>query len=216
VEEKMKNILGYITLAGVVIAGGAFADGENSASSGSYMGIEAGIGLSDLKAQQTAQTIANTVGSAVIYEAQNNYLTGRVFFGSEIMSSLALEVGAFAATGLEATYTLVLNGDTATEKYSTQGIDLVGVFTLPDTEFFVKGGIHRSKLQGDASITLSGTTYDVASQSASGTGLVFGLGMNTPLGNGSSVRYSYTQYNDVGGVKGADMSTLSVAYVMPF
>ena len=212
----MKSLLSSITLAFVVIAGGAFADGEKSASSGSYMGIEAGLGLSDLKAQQTAQAIADTVGSSVTYVVQNNYLTGRVFFGSEIMSSLALEVGAFAATGLEATYTLVSNGNTATEKYSTQGIDLVGVFTLPDTEFFVKGGIHRSKLQGDASITLSGTTYDVASQSASGSGLVFGLGMNTPLGDGSSVRYSYTQYNDIGGVKGADMSNLSVAYVMPF
>jgi hypothetical protein len=213
---KMKNLLSSITLACVVIAGGAFADGGKSASSGSYVGIEAGLGLSDLKAQQTAQTIANTVGSAVIYEAQNNYLTGRVFFGSEIMSSLALEVGAFAATRLEATYTLVSNGNYVTEKYSAQGIDLVGVFTVPDTEFFVKGGIHRSKLQGDASLTLSGTAYDVVSYSDSGSGLVFGLGMNTPLGNGSSVRYSYTQYNDVGGVKGAEMSTLSVAYVMPF
>ena len=68
---------------------------------------------------------------------KNNYLTGRVFFGSEIMSSLALEVGAFAATGREATYTLVSNGNSVTEKYSAQGIDLVGVFTVPDTEFFV-------------------------------------------------------------------------------
>ena len=103
----MKNLLSSITLACVFIAGGAFADGEKSASSGSYLGIEAGLGLSDLKAQQTAQYIADTVGSSVTYVVKNNYLTGRVFFGSEIMSSLALEVGAFAATGLEATYTLV-------------------------------------------------------------------------------------------------------------
>ena len=40
--------------------------------------------------------------------------------------------------------------------------------------------------------------------------------MNTPLGDGASVRYSYTHYNDIGGVKGADKSNLSVAYVMPF
>ena len=105
----MKSILSYITLAGVVIAGGALADGEKSASSGSYMGIEAGLGLSDLKAQQTAQAIADTVGSSVTYVVKNNYLTGRVFFGSEIMSSLALKVGVFAATGLEATYNLVSN-----------------------------------------------------------------------------------------------------------
>lgn len=76
--------------------------------------------------------------------------------------------------------------------------------------------MHSSKLDGKASVTLNGTSYNVASQSASGTGMLYGLGFSMPLEDGAALRYGYTHYSEIGGVKGADIDYVSVAYIIPF
>ena len=179
-----------------------------------YFGLEGGVGFSDVKAKETAQALANLIGSSVSYSYNKAFFTGRAFVGFGVTDSISAELGVFGATGLEATYSIT--GASATEKYSANGFDLVGVYSVADSGLFLKAGMHSSKLDGKASVTLNGTSYNIGSQSASGTGLVYGLGFSTPLEDGASIRYGYTHYSEIGGIKGADIDNVSIAYVMPF
>ena len=179
-----------------------------------YFGLEGGLGFSDVKAKETGQALANLLNTTVNVTYNKAFFTGRAFVGFGMTDSISAELGVFGATGLEATYSIT--GASATEKYSANGFDLVGVYSVADSGLFLKAGMHSSKLDGKASVTLNGTSYNVASQSASGTGMLYGLGFSMPLEDGVALRYGYTHYSEIGGVKGADIDYVSVAYIMPF
>lgn len=201
-EKFVKKIFGL--LAGLFMAGAVNAQ---------YLVVEGGGAFSDIGAKKTAQTLANLSGQTVTYSYNRGFVTGRVAYGHEIDERFAVEVGYFGASGLKATYTIT--GASATESYSSSGLDFSGIFKT-DSGVFVKGGFHSSKLNGAASITIGGTTYSVSGRVGSGTGALFGIGYEAELDKSSSVRIGWTRYSSVGGVTAADSDFVYGAYVIKF
>lgn len=163
-------------------------------------GIDLGYGFVDIGAKETAQTIANLSGSTTTVSYDLGALTGRVYLDYGITNELLLEAGYFRSGDLEATYTL--SGASAKESYSVNGLDLAAVYSPSNQSFFFKGGFHSSEIEGNASITIGGTTY-AAKATASGQGYLIGGGFNF----GSS-RVGYTYYANVGGDSDADVGLL--------
>ena len=94
-----------------------------------------------------------------------------------------------------------LSGASASESYSVNGIDVSAVLKENKKDaLFVKGGFHSSTIDGNANVTISGTTY-AAKATASGIGFVVGCGYDYE--DGSRVGLSY--YSNLGGESGADM-----------
>jgi hypothetical protein len=186
------------------------------ASAQNYAGVDGGYGFIDIKAQQTAQTLANLSGSTVTYTYDKAALTGRMFFGFGVADNLALELGYFASANATAKYTI--SGASATENYSTNGFDAGLVYKPQEDGIFFKAGFHSSKVEGDASVTINGTTYNIASDSKSGTGMMAGVGYEAKMSGSSGLksRLGWTYYNKVGGVSDANVNLIYFGLVKGF
>ena len=161
-------------------------------------GIDVGYGFLDIGADSTAQEIANISGSTVTATYDTGAWVGRIYGDYKIADSTYIDVGFFMTGDVTAKYTLA--GATASESYSANGIDLAVVLKENEKEgFFVKGGIHSSTIDGNANVTISGTTY-AAQATSSGMGFVFGAGID---GDDNS-RYGVSLYSNLGGDAAAD------------
>ena len=162
-------------------------------------GVDVGYGFLDIGADDTAQTIANLSGSTVTASYDTGAWFGRIYGDYKIADSTYIDVGLFTTGDVTAKYTL--SGVTASESYSANGIDVAAVIKEDKKEaLFVKGGFHSSTIDGNANITISGTTY--AAQAAfSGIGFVLGGGYDYDDGSRAGITY----YANLGGESDADM-----------
>jgi hypothetical protein len=167
----------------------------NSALAEVKMGVEGGLTYADMRAEETAQSLANASGSTVTYKYDEATWQGRIFADMEVTPEVHVEIGYFLTGSLDATYTI--SGASATEGYNAMGIDLAAVIYRDD--IFFKAGMHSSELEGNAKLTIGGTTYNV-SETISGTGYLVGGGMQV-----DDSRFGLTYYADVGGDTDSDM-----------
>jgi len=168
---------------------------NTSANSEVKFGIEGGLGFADMRAEETAQTLANLSGSTVSYTYDEATWMGRFFADYALREELSVEVGYFLTGSLDATYTIT--GSSAKENYDASGIDAALVFKQ-DSAYF-KAGMHSSELNGSASLTIGGTTYNV-SETISGSGFLVGGGIEL-----DETRYGLTYYSDLGGDADSDV-----------
>ena len=186
----MKKIYSFL-IALLLISNTAYAELK--------MGVEGGITWADIRAEETAQILANASGSTVSYEYDKATWMGRIFGDYAINSDIHAEIGYFLTGSLDATYTI--SGASATEGYDAMGIDLAIVMHT-DGAFF-KAGMHSSELNGSANLTIGGTTYAVT-ESISGSGFLVGGGFES-----DDSRFGLTYYSDMGGDADSDMTFLS-------
>ena len=163
------------------------------------LGVDIGFGFLDIGADETAQTIANISGSTVTATYDTGAVFGRIYGEYKIADATYLDIGVFTTGDVTAKYTL--SGATASESYSANGVDVSAVIKENDTEgLFVKGGIHSSTIDGNANVTISGTTY-AAQATASGTGFLVGGGYDYADGTRAGITY----YSNLGGDSAADL-----------
>lgn len=201
-HKSMKNLFLRTIIAFLLIIFTSSVKAEESFS----LGVDFGYGFFDIGADETAQSIANSAGSTVNYEADTGSWMGRIYTDLEIANSLYIDIGFFITGSIDAKYTL--SGVTVTEGYSANGVDASLVYKEGDKEgFFLKGGVHSSTIDGKASITISGTTY-AANAAATGTGFLFGGGYDFS----DNTRIGYTYYTDIGGLSKADLGYIYYGY----
>ncbi len=172
---------------------------KNSHAEEMRFGIEGGLAFADMRAQETAQSLANLSGSTVSYTYDEGTWIGRFFVDYPLADEMSLEVGYFITGSLDATYTI--SGDSASESYDANGIDFSAVFKQDD--MFFKAGMHSSELNGNASLTIGGTTYNI-SDTISGSGFLVGGGYEQ-----DGTRIGLTYYSDLGGDGDSDMTSLT-------
>ena len=159
------------------------------------MGFEGGLGYADMRAEETAQTLANLSGSTVTYTYDEATWMGRIFADYAFTPEVSTEIGYFFTGSLDATYKI--GGDSATESYDAMGID-AAIVVHQDALYF-KAGMHSSEMNGSASLTIGGTTYAI-SDTISGSGFLVGGGIEV-----DDTRYGLTYYSDMGGDGDSDV-----------
>ena len=210
----LKKITKSSCLFGLVAMAVAFVRAE-PAMADVYVGIDLGFAQADMKAEQTASRLATLSGSTVtyVYDEAVGYLRGYV--GFPINENFSLEGGYFNTGSLDATYTI--GGASATESYDADGFDLTAVVRADDYDkggIYGRAGLHFSELSGAASITIGGTTYNIASQSASGTGTVFGGGYELEKSaDGTGIRLGVDYYSSIGGLDDADFTLFYAGFM---
>ena len=167
-----------------------------------HFGVDGGATYADMKAEQTAQEIANLSGSTVTYTYDEATWAGRIYGDYGIAENMNIELGWMITGSLDATYTI--GSDSASESYKMSVFDASLKYQLADSPWFVKGGMHQSTLNGAAEIKIGSTTYNIA-DSITGTGWLAGGGME--VGNN---RYGATYIANVGG--DSDSSTFFAYY----
>ena len=171
-------------------------------------GIDAGGLWADIKADQTAQDLANLTRNTVTYSYDKAAVAGRLYMDYGITKAVAVELGFFQSGDLNATYSIPTAS--AKEAYSVQGFDLTAVYQPDSTGLFGKAGIHHSKIDWKGSLTLGSTTYNLPGTNESGTGWLAGLGYEQKLDEKMSYRLGFTYMKDAGGVSGADLKFIYV------
>ena len=159
------------------------------------MGFEGGLGYADMRAEETAQTLANLSGETVTYSYDEATWMGRIFADYAFTPEVSTEIGYFFTGSLDATYKI--GGDSATESYDAMGID-AAIVVHQDALYF-KAGMHSSEMNGSASLTIGGTTYAI-SDTISGSGFLVGGGIEV-----DDTRYGLTYYSDMGGDGDSDV-----------
>ena len=150
----------------------ALSTNQLKAEPGAFsFGLDGGLTYADMKAEETAQEIANLSGSTVTYTYDEATWAGRVYADYGIADDVNVEVGWWITGSLDATYTI--SGASATESYTMSAFDVSLNIGSP---MFVKAGLHQSTLNGAATVTIDGTEYDIA-DSISGTGWLIGGGL---------------------------------------
>ena len=170
-------------------------------------GVDGGLTYADLKAEETAQEIANLSGSTVTYAYDKATWAGRLYGDYGIAENMNIELGWMFTGSLDATYTL--SGASATESYTMSLFDLSLKYDFDKNDpIFMKAGLHQSTINGAASVVIGGTTYDIA-DSITGTGWLVGGGIEV-----DNTRYGITYLANVGGDK--DSSTVFAYYGIKF
>ena len=175
----------------------------NSALAEVKMGVEGGLVYADMRAEETAQILANASGSTVTYEYDEATWSGRIFADYAFTPEVHAEVGYFLTGSLDATYTI--SGASATEGYDAMGIDMAVV--VHQSDVFFKAGMHSSELNGVGKLTIGGTTYNVT-ETISGTGFLVGGGLQM-----DNNRLGLTYYSDMGGDADSDMTMLYYGFL---
>ena len=161
-------------------------------------GVEGGLAYADMRAEETAQILANLSGSTVTYVYDETTWFGR-FFGEYVVSEdFGVELGLFTTGSLDATYTI--SGASATESYEAAGVDVTAV--IHNDNLFFKAGMHSSDLTGSGSLTIDGTKYSIT-ETISGTGFLAGGGIEI-----DNTRYGITYYSSLGGDSDSSMTML--------
>lgn len=189
----MKNLLTYITLAGVVIAGGAVAEEVNGkwGSKSFYMGA--------LLGQSSINTGVNTLVGATLKEED----TASIFFiGSEINKNISVEgfYGDFGEASLTGSIndTFDVDGDTytfnknGTIKVTAKSVGIAAKlrFDISDKfKGFAKGGWHW----WDSETTLATGTSE-ASEKEDGSDLLIGLGLEYDISEKVAFTVGYDRY----------------------
>ena len=156
-----------------------------------HFGIDGGLTYAEMKAEETAQEIANLSGSTVTYTEDEATWAGRLYGDYGIAENMDVELGWWITGSLDATYTIGANS--ASESYDMSAFDVSLKYDVAGTPFFAKGGVHQSTLNGAATITIGGTEYDIA-DSITGTGWLLGGGIEE-----GNTRYGVTYIANVGG-----------------
>lgn len=181
-----------------------------------YGGVELGYVYAETGAAETAQYLANLAGQTVSYTYEDSAAIGRIFLGYDIDKSTALEVGYFATGDTENTYTTAGAGGTgsAVEDFSVSGVDLSVILRPSGEPLFLRLGAHYSEIESTAALSFGGVGYSLTASgwaTAWGTGLLGGIGYDYAMEDSDmKIRGSYTYYNKLGGVSGADMHAVSV------
>ena len=196
----------YLLSLALVICLGFWGNIASAEEGKLSFGIEGGVVYADIGAEDTAQSLANLSGASVTLTADEYTWMARPFVDYQFSDNLSAEVGIFLTGSLDAKYTL--SGASATEGYVAWGLDTALVLKSPEHPFYGKVGVHQSQIEGDATITIGGTTFSV-SDSESGPGWLVGIGF---MFKDKKAFIGLTHYGNVGGIESADFTFLSLGY----
>jgi hypothetical protein len=174
----------------------------------SYFGIEGGAAFADIKADETAQYLANASGRTTSYTYDKATGVARIYYGTNVAKNVDVEIGYFKTSDLKASYSNSLG--TANEKYSAYGVDLSAVYRPEPTGLFFKAGVHQSKIDGNARVTVGSYTA-TGTGSESGAGLLLGLGYDAKFSNDLYWHTAFTHMNKVAGEINVNVLTLGIS-----
>ncbi len=199
--------------AAILTAAATSAMAQSQSIPRNYVGIDGGYAFVDIKAEETAQTLANLSGRATTVVYDKAAIFGRLFGGINVHKNIDIEAGIFTTGSLTAKYSNSLG--TANESYSATGFDISAVIRPEPTGFYLKLGAHNTKVEGKASVTISTTTVS-ANASKTGGGLFGAVGYDFKFSNDLVGGFGLSYYDKIGGLSGVNATILSVGISKKF
>ena len=176
-----------------------------------FVGVEFGSATTDVDTavvRTQGQYLANLTRQTVRWTIDESTTNIRFFGGKQFNKQTKLEAGYFSTGDVSVNYKGNIFGEAST-KVSASGFDASVIHDPFSNGFFVKAGLHSSKVSATYTESAFGFSESV-STSESGVGFLYGLGYEKQIANGFNLRGSFVFYNKLGGESDADMSMVSV------
>lgn len=196
--------------AGLLAASPAFAQGPW------YGGAELGAASIKNRAQELANSLVATNGGSASVTQDTGVGFARFFGGYTINKYVAAELGYLNSGDAKATFLGNSGGSySGTITISVSGLDASAIVRpAPDGAakgLFLRAGVTNYDLK--RSISCINATCSIASYS--GTGTIFGVGYDLPMGSGAW-RFQANTLQKVAGVSGEGSTSLSAGYLWKF
>lgn len=201
-------------LTGICFAG-ALSMITASSFAQTYLGVEGGLVKLNANTDKTAGafTARTRASPSITDDTRTDF--GRVVLGKRRNEDAALELGLFFSDAGHITYSGA--GVTSLEKISAQGLDFSMRYHIVSSSFFLRGGIHYSRLHRSGTAIESVLRFS-DSQAQSGTGFLAGFGYERTIMSSTndflSIEYKY--YDRIGGDRKADARVISLGYRRQF
>jgi hypothetical protein len=182
-----------------------------------FAGVEFGSATTDVDTadvRSQAQYLANLTGQTVRWTIDESTTNVRFFGGKQLNKQTKLEVGYFRTGDISVNYKGVVFGEAST-KGSASGFDASVIHDPFSNGFFVKAGLHSSKVSATYTESAYGFSESV-STSESGVGFLYGLGYEKQVADGINLRASYVFYNKIAGESSSDMSVITLGIAKSF
>jgi opacity protein-like surface antigen len=184
-----------------------------------YAGIEVGTAKADLS--DTASNARSTYALAGIpatVSTDDSTSAVRAFGGSVINPKTSFELGYFKTGEASITVRGTYLGYSFKEKetYSASGLDASALFKPFLNGFYLKGGIHSSKVESSYRLNFDGYSSDSFSDSDSGIGFLYGAGYEAAVAEGVNLRASFVRYQKLGGESDFDMDLITLGLSKSF
>lgn len=202
----MKKIL----IASLVALSVSAAHAEN------FAGIEFGAATADVDegdVRSQAQYLANVSRQTVFWTIDDSTTNVRFFGGKKFNEQTKFELGYFSTGDIKVNYRGMFFGEAST-KGSASGLDASVVYDPFSNGFFLKAGIHSSKVKSTYT-ERAGGFFETVSSSESGVGALYGLGYEKQVADGLNLRGSFVFYNNLGG-ESNEMTSLTVGLSKSF
>ena len=183
--------------------------------------MDVGYSRVESSAQETANVLVNILGGAVTVLQNTGVPVGRLFAGYAINQTYALELGYLRTGDVTQNIAGVSGGlvpYTGNANASVSGLEFSAlirpVITNGWERFFIRAGGHNFDIS--TNVTLTGIGTASAKTSISGSGLLIGIGYDTPISHSLSSRSAYTHYDKIGGDSSSYANIFTVGLVAKF
>jgi hypothetical protein len=192
----------------------------SSAQAQNYVGLELGSAYPDLDGMisDNKSFIEDETGNPVSTSKDKTVPAFRIFGGKAANQNLDIELGYLSTGDMRVTYRGVDAGDDLrwTQDFSASGFDLAAVYKPFEKGFFIKAGMHATRGKVKIKLYENGLLDGVESDSASGTGLLMGVGYEAPVSKGVNLRGSYVRYQRMAGESDYDLDMVTLGLTKQF
>lgn len=202
-----------------LVAAAAALSFSAHAQTGFYIGAEGGVATIKDQSGDIARSLVNEFGGSATVTQDTGLGFARFYGGYQINKFVAAELGYLQTSEATATFRGTGSGGYAGDvALSISGFDVSAVFK-PFEQPGLNGLFFRAGLTSyEQKLTASASTNAASARGTdtySGTGTMFGIGYDLPVGPGA-IRFQLNTLQKVGGESNSDTTALSAGYRYAF
>lgn len=189
------------------------------AQTGFYIGAEGGIATIKDQSGEIARALVNELGGSATVTQDTGLGFARFFGGYQINKFVAAELGYLQTADAKANFSGTGSGGySGSVTLNISGFDASAVIKPFEQQglngLFFRAGLtaYEQKLTASASNNAAAVR---ATQTYSGTGTMFGIGYDLPVGPGA-IRFQLNTLQKVGGESNSDTTAISAGYRYAF
>jgi hypothetical protein len=170
-----------------------------------YFGLEVGASKVDNATGELTSALVSSLGGSASATQDAGLSTFKILGGYKYSDNIDLEAAYLKSSDVNLTFAGTTRGGSSYAGLASQSLSGFEFSTnlRPDVSTgwnnaFIKLGMHSFTADYSLRVT-SGSASVSSSSSESGTGALYGLGYDHPMGNGTNLRFAYTRYNKAAG-----------------
>lgn len=206
--------------AAIAVASGAAV--AQTAVGKAYWGLEVGSSKVENETGSLTSSLVSNLGGSASATEDSNMSAFKILGGYKYSENIDFEGAYFKSSDVNLTFAGTSRNGTSYAGNAAMSVSgFEGSVNLRPSvasgfnNAYLKAGVHS--LTSDTSLRLTSGSVSISnSSSQTGTGTLYGLGYDHPIGDGNSLRIQCVKYRDVAGESGSGGTVVSFGFLKQF